>query len=144
MLSKHFEICLIVSELSQILHMPLWVSLILLHVSTICSPFSSWLITSNFPSILIIFHWFFTWLALGDIHLHFSLMFVRISSAEEESKWAVWLFHQWIQTIHMTNGVTVTSLCASLLLKIRVAVDCLCQIALNRKLSPKFEKWCKF
>ena len=38
----------------------------------------------------------------------------------------------------------VTSLSASLLQKISAAVDCLCQITLNRKLACTFEKWCKF
>ena len=45
--------------------------------------------------------------------------------------------------MHVTDGVTVTSLSASLLQKISVATDHLCQIALNRTLSRKFEKWCK-
>jgi hypothetical protein len=44
----------------------------------------------------------------------------------------------------MTDDVTVTSLCASLIQMIRAATDRLCQIALNRKLLRKFEKWCKF
>jgi hypothetical protein len=127
--------------------MLLWVSLTLLHVSPICSPYSSWLITctSNFSSVLIASHWFFTWLVLGDIRLCFSLTIVRISSAvEEEMKWALWLYHQCIQNIHVTNGITVISLCASLLQKKRAATDRLCQIALNRILLCKFEKWYKF
>jgi len=44
----------------------------------------------------------------------------------------------------VTDGVTVMSLSASLLQKIRVTVDHLCQIMLNQKLSYKFEKLCKF
>jgi hypothetical protein len=38
---------------------------------------SSWLITSNFCAALIVFHQFFTWIALGDVDVHFSLMMVR-------------------------------------------------------------------
>jgi len=44
----------------------------------------------------------------------------------------------------LTDGVTVRSLSTSLLQKIRVTVDHLCQIMLNQKLSYKFEKLCKF
>ena len=85
MFSQHLTLFLIL--LSQIVHMLLRVSLTLLHVSKICSPYSSWFITSNFSSVLIVFHRFFTWLALGDKHFHFSFMFVRMSSVvEEETK----------------------------------------------------------
>jgi len=58
--------------------------------------------------------------------------------------WATWLHHQWNQPIHVTDGMTVESLPASLQHKTRVAMDCGGQIALNRKLSHKFRKWCKF
>jgi hypothetical protein len=54
----------------------------------------------------------------------------------------------------MTDGMTVTSLSASLQHKTRVAMDHVCQITLNlkvityhrwqKRLSHKFEKWCKF
>jgi len=58
----------------------------------------------------------------------------------------------------MTEGMTVTSLVASLQHKASVATVCpsqivldkkiityrLCQIALNWTLSRKFEEWCKF
>jgi hypothetical protein len=44
----------------------------------------------------------------------------------------------------VTDGVTVKPLSASLLQKIRVAVDHLCQITLNQKLLCKFENFCKF
>ena len=40
--------------------------------------------------------------------------------------------------------MTVMSLPATLLQKISTTTDRLCQIALNRKLALKFEKWCKF
>jgi len=38
---------------------------------------SSWLITSNFPRVLIVFCQFFTWIAQGDVDVHFSLMIAR-------------------------------------------------------------------
>jgi len=42
---------------------------------------------SNFSSVLIIFHPFFTWISLGDIDFCFSPMLVRKANAfEEESK----------------------------------------------------------
>jgi hypothetical protein len=44
----------------------------------------------------------------------------------------------------MTDGMKVTSLSASLLQKISVAMDHICQMALNLKLLLKFEKWSKF
>ena len=123
----------------------LWASLTLWRMSTIHSPFSSQLITCNFSSILIVFHQFFTWIALGDADLRFSLILVRKASAvEEETKWSTWLYHQCNQSIHVTYGVTVTSLPASLLQKMSANTDCLSEIALNRKLPRKFEKWCKF
>jgi hypothetical protein len=56
-------------------------------MSTIHSPFSSQLITSNFFSILIVFRQFFTWISLGDVDLCFSLTLVRKATAvEEETK----------------------------------------------------------
>jgi hypothetical protein len=65
-------------------------------------------------------------------------MLVRKANAVEEgTKRAAWLYHQHNQSIHATDGMTVTSLSA-------VATDCLRQIALNWKLWQKFEKWCKF
>jgi len=41
-------------------------------MSTICLPFSGHLITSNFSSVLIVFHIFFTWFVQGDVDLPFS------------------------------------------------------------------------
>ena len=56
-------------------------------MSTLCSPFSSHLIASNFRSILIVFHQFVTWIAVGDADLCALLMLFRIASAiEEETK----------------------------------------------------------
>jgi hypothetical protein len=40
---------------------------------------------SNFSSILLVIHWFFTWIALSDVDLYFSLMLVRKANAVEEA-----------------------------------------------------------
>jgi len=37
---------------------------------------------SNFSSVLIVFHRFFTSLALGDVYLHFSLIFIPKANAD--------------------------------------------------------------
>jgi hypothetical protein len=56
-------------------------------MSTVRSPFSSWLITSNFSSVPIVFRRFFTLIAPGVVDLRFSLMLVRKANAvEEETK----------------------------------------------------------
>jgi hypothetical protein len=68
----------------------------------------------------------------------------KASAVGAETKWSAWLYHQYNQSILVTDGMTVTSLSASLLQKISVATDRLYQIVLNRKLSHKVEKWCKF
>jgi hypothetical protein len=52
--------------------------------STIRSPFSSRIITHNFSSIPIVFRRFFTWIALGDEDLRFSLILVRKANAVEQ------------------------------------------------------------
>ena len=52
------------------------------HVN-ICSTFSSWLIMSNLSYILIIFRQFFTWIALVDVDLHFSLILIMKANAAE-------------------------------------------------------------
>jgi hypothetical protein len=54
------------------------------------------------------------------------------------------LYYQPTQSIHVTDGITVTSLKSSLLQMISVATDRECKIALVQKLSHKCEKWCKF
>ena len=134
---------LILSALSWIVCVLLTVRLTLWHMSTICSPLSSQFITSNFSSLLIVFCWCFTWVALHDIDLHSSLKLVRKSTAaEEENKWPARLYYQHNQCIHVT-GVAVTSLPASLL-QISAATDHLCQIMLNQKLSSTFQKRCKW
>jgi len=53
-------------------------------MSIIHSPFSDRLITSNFSSVLIVCRRFFTWIALGDVDLHFSFMLVRKANVVEE------------------------------------------------------------
>jgi len=49
--------------------------------SNICSCFSSQLVPSNFSSVLIASQCFFTWTALGDEDLCFSLILVREANA---------------------------------------------------------------
>jgi hypothetical protein len=57
--------------------------------------FSSWLIMSHFSSMPIVFHQFFTWIALGDVDLRFSLKLVRKASpVKGEIKLAAQLHHQ--------------------------------------------------
>ena len=97
LLHKHlgpdFALSLILSALSWIVCTLLWANLTLCLMSTICSPFSSQLITSNFSSVLIIFHQFFYLNCPSDVYLGFSLMMLRKSNvAYEEARWAVWLY----------------------------------------------------
>ena len=110
-----------------------------------CLHCSNWFIMSIFSSLLIVFCWFFTWIVLGDVDLRFSFMLVwKANTVEEETTGTAWLYHQYNQSIHITDGMTVMSLSGSLLQMISVAMDCPCQIRLNWKLLHKFEKWCKF
>jgi hypothetical protein len=101
-----------------------------------------WLIMSSFPSVLIIFDKFFTWISLGDIDFCFSPMLVKTANAfEEESKWVSWLHHQCSNHfIHVTDGVTVISLLASLLQKINEPMHHLCQVTSNKKIFTKVWK----
>jgi hypothetical protein len=123
--------------------MLLWVSLTLQHMSTIRSPFSAYYVYFLFNTHC--FRRFFTWIALGDVDICFCLILLRKAIAvEEETKWAACWYHERNQSIHVTDGVTMTSLSGSLLQKISAAMDHLCQIVLNWKWSCKFEKWCKF
>jgi len=73
----------ILSALPQTIYMLLQANLTLWHMSTICSPFSSQLITFNFSSIPIIFCQFFTWIALGNADLQSSLILVTKANAVE-------------------------------------------------------------
>jgi len=69
------------------------------------------------------------------VDLRFSLVLLRKASAvEEETKWAAWLYHRCNQSIHLTEGVTVMSHSASVLQKISMHMNHLCEIASNRKL----------
>jgi len=45
---------------------------------------ASRLFTSNLSSITIVFRRFFTWIALGDVDLRFSLMLIIANAVEEE------------------------------------------------------------
>jgi len=47
------------------------------------SSFSRWHIVSNLSSVLIVFHKFFSGIALSDVHLCFSLIFVTNGKAVE-------------------------------------------------------------
>jgi hypothetical protein len=103
---------------------------ILHHTSTICSPFSSQLITCTCSSVCIVFHRFFSWVALGDVDLYFSLMLARKACAvEEEIKRATSEYRQHNQSTCVTVGVTVTSISAVFLQKMSAATGCLCQVA---------------
>jgi len=62
-LSIHLAHSLILAALSQTVGILLQARLTLQQMSTLCSLFSSRLITSNFSSILIFFHRLFTWSA---------------------------------------------------------------------------------
>jgi urease accessory protein UreF len=72
------------------------------------------------------------------------VMLTKASAVEEETKLATWLYYWCNQSIQLTEGVTVMSLSASLLQKINMHMNCVCKIALNRKLLRDFEKCCKF
>jgi hypothetical protein len=114
-------------------------------MSTIRSPFSSWLIACNFSSIWIVFRRFSTWIALGDVDIRFSLMLIRKPiAAGEETLWAAWLYHSHNQCMHETDSLTETSLSASHLHKTSATTGCVCHIALSLKLVHKFEEWYKF
>ena len=116
-------------------------NLTLQHMSTIHLPFSSQLITSNFSSKLVFLR-FFIWIALGDVDLLLSLILVtKVNAVEGATTGAACLCHC-RQSIHVTDGMTVTTVSASLLQKIGVTKECLCQITLNQKFSRKFERWC--
>ena len=124
--------------------MILSVRLTLWHISTIRSSFSSQLITSNFPSILTVFHRFFTCIATDDRHLSFSLMLVWKANAVEDKLHDPCDYITNIINPHMTDGVAVAPLSVSLPQMISVAPKHVFQIALNQKLSHKLKKWCKF
>jgi len=55
-------------------------------MTTICSPFSSQVITSNFSSVLIVFRQFCTWIAPSDVDLCFLLILMTKASAVERGE----------------------------------------------------------
>jgi len=87
---------------------------------------------SNFPSVPAVLYQFLTCIALSVADLCFSLMLTKASAVEEETKWAAWLYHRCNQSKHLTEGVTVMSLSASLLQKISLHMNDLCKIAPNK------------
>ena len=94
-LAPDFPLSSILSALLWIICTIQWVGLTLKKISTICSLFSSQLNYIYFSSLLIIFHWFFTWIAISDVDLHFSFMLVKkANSVEKETTWAAWLHRQ--------------------------------------------------
>ena len=95
---------------------------------------------SNFSLQPIVFCQVFTWIALGDVDLRSSLTLLRIAYAtEEETTWATCL-HHCHQSIHVTDGGTVTSLSANLLQKCGHRSSTPNRI----QLSCKFENCSKF
>lgn len=122
--------------------MLLLANLTLQHMATIHSPFSSQLIMSNFCSIPIVFHRFFTWIAVGDVYLFFSL--VTKANAVEGALHQQRGYITNVIYLYRTDGMTVMSLSASLQHKAKAAMDRVCHTVLHQKLSHKFKKLCKF
>ena len=121
----------ILSALSCNVHKQLWANLTSQHMSTIHSVFLSWLMTSNFSSIPIFLHQFFTWMALSYVDLCFPLILIIKANAVEGGTTPAMWYHLCNHSIHVTNGMTVISPSASLQHKTRVAIDRVCQTALN-------------
>ena len=75
-------------------------------MSKLHSSFSCRLITSHFFSILIAFRRFFTCVALGDVDLRFSLIFVPKANDDERGiTRAASLYRQRSQPLHQNDGV---------------------------------------
>jgi hypothetical protein len=53
-------------------------------MSTICSPFTSQLIMSDFSSILIVFYQFLSWIVLSGANLCLSFTYLRQANVGEE------------------------------------------------------------
>jgi hypothetical protein len=68
----------------------------------------------------------------------------KANAVEWRTTSTMWLHHQHNRSTHGTAIATVTSLSPSLQHKTSEAMDSLCQIELNQKLSRKFKEWCKF
>ena len=133
--------------------MLLWANLTLCHLSTICSSFSSQFIMSHFSSIRSVLCWFFTWIALGDVDLHFSSILVTKTNVDTGGTTAsAWLYQQHNQFIQVLDRMTVISLsariehgsCVPNHVNPKIIMYHLCQTALNQKLLHKFGKWCQF
>jgi hypothetical protein len=90
--------------------------------------------SSNFSSLLIVFRRMFTWIALGDAGLRFSLILLRKANAVKGGTTSA-AYHQRNQSTHATDVVTVTSISAGLQ-HTRAANDHLCEVSFNRKISP--------
>ena len=127
---------LIVSAFSRIEHTLLWANVTL---TAYVNNLFTFLKSAYY--ILVVFHQFFTWIALGDVDLCFSLILItKVNAFEGGTMSALWLYHQLTQSIYMTDGITVMSLSASLQHKAILATDYIYHITINRKLSHKFEK----
>jgi len=90
-LSSYLALSVILSAFSRTALTIILLSLALRHMSTFRSPFSSRLITSNFFLILIYLAVFFTFIALDDGYLCFSLILVRKASAVDRKFWGHFL-----------------------------------------------------
>jgi hypothetical protein len=66
----------------------------------------------------------FSWLALGEVDLHFSFTWVtKANVCEGRTTSVTRLYHQRNQLKHVMDGLTVTSLSASLQHMVSVAMD---------------------
>jgi hypothetical protein len=110
-------------------------------MSTTCSLFSCWFLTFNFSSVLIGFRRLFNCISTGDADLHLSYILETRANDIEGAATSAVSYHQCNQSIHVTDGMTVTTLSSSLQHKATATMDCVCQMTLNRKLSHKSEKW---
>jgi hypothetical protein len=88
---------------------------------------------SNFFSVPSVFHQFFACIALDDVDLHFPLMLVRTAILLKGKLYD--LCDYVTSVISPYTWLIVMSLSASLQHKKSAAVDFLCQITLNKKLS---------
>ena len=99
----------------------------------------------GFLRLISVFRQFFTWIELGKFDLRFShILATKANVVEGETIRAACLYHQRNQSTHVADGVTATSLSASLLQTLSAATDCLCQITLNRKISRTMRPACIF
>jgi hypothetical protein len=97
----------------------------------------------NFSSVLIVFRWFITWIALSYADLHFWFTLISTAKAiEEETKRAAWLHHQRNQSTHVTDDVRWRHFLLDSTADKWGHRSCM-PIGLNRTLTRKFENWCK-